>query len=255
MSFLQKGIKMNRQAKILMQILGISTVLVAAGAYAADDKNAAAGEVLFKIHDVVPEKDANGKVLYCNVGATFFNRTKMDIANASLTLKWSDDVIGEVIDQEERADKEQKRLNPKAERSRYSTSGFTSKTINTSLKLPPMKSNQQVSLKTKVDTNRCFLLLNDMDITVNNCGTASMNDKISRQGCGNLFRYVSPKMAEYYMEFKEISPEEQMAIEDAELDVVQKDLKKAFEDTTAIIQGITEDAPVADRTQPDAVTE
>ena len=70
-----------------------------------------------------------------------------------------------------------------------------------------------------------------------------------------MFRYVSPKIAEYYMEFKEISPEEQMAIEDAELDVVQKDLKKAFEDTTAIIQGITEDAPVADGTQPDAVTE
>lgn len=229
---------MNRKAKIWMQVLSLGMILTAGAAYAAEEV------VLFKIHDVVPEKDANGKVLYCNVGATFFNRTKMDIANASLTLKWSDDVIGEAIDQEERAEKEQKRVNPRAERSRYTTAGFTGKTINTSLKLPPMKSNQQVTLKTKVDTDRCFLLLNDMDINVNNCGTASMSDKISRQGCGNLFRYISPKMAEYYMEFKEISPEEQLALEESELEGVQKDLIKVFDDTAAIIKGITDETPI-----------
>ena len=233
---------MKKSTNILMQILGIGVILVATNVNAAPGKdNEAMGAVLFKIHDIVPEKDANGKVLYCNVGATFFNRTKMDIANAAISLKWEDEVIGEAIDQEERAEKEYKRTNSRAQRSRYSTSNFTGKTISTSLKLPQLKVNQQVTLKTKVDTDRCFLLLNDMDITVNNCGTAGMSDKVSRQGCNNLFRYVSPKNAEYYMEFKEVTPEEQLAIENAEVANVEEEIRKAFDDTVAVIRDITND--------------
>ena len=143
----------------------------------------------------------------------------------------------------ERAAKEQQRTNSRAARSRYSTSGFTSKTINLPLKLPPLKAKQQVSLKTKVDTDRCFLLLNDMDINVNNCGTASMSGKVSRQGCNNLFRYVSPAGAEYYTEFKEISPEQQAAIEDAELDAEQKELEQLYNEALTAIENIASEVP------------
>ncbi|MBE6443256.1 MAG: hypothetical protein E7020_01125 [Alphaproteobacteria bacterium] len=236
---------MKKSMNILMQILGLGMILVATDVNAEPNKDGeSAGVVLFKIHDIVPEKDANGKVLYCNVGATFFNRTKIDIANAAIALKWDDEVIGEAIDQEERAEKEQKRINSRAPRSRYSTSSFTGRTISTSLKLPQLKVNQQVTLKTKVDTDRCFLLLNDMEVTVNNCGTAGMTDKVSRQGCSNMFRYVSPKNAEYYMEFKEISPEEQLAIENAEVADVESELRNIFDDTVAIIRDITNDIVV-----------
>lgn len=239
-----KGKKMNRNVKALVQILGISTLVLAGSAYAADRRDnepEKVGEVLFKIHDVVPEKNADGKVLYCNVGATFFNRTNIDLANVALTLKWNDDVIGEIIDQEERAAREQERTNPRASRSRYTTAGTTGRTVSTSIKLPPLKSMQQVSLKTKVDTDRCFILLNDMDITVNNCGTATINGRVSQQGCNNLFQYVSPKMAEYYMEFKEVSPEEQAAIEDAEMDDMQKEINASFDTTVAAIKAITDE--------------
>ena len=229
-----------------MQILGVSAALVATGAYAADrnaeNKVATTGEVLFKIHDIVPEVDENGNVIYCNVGATFFNRTNIDMANVALTLKWNDDVIGEIIDQEERAEKEMARSNSNARRPRYSTSGTTAKTINASLKLPPLKSMQQVSLKTKVDTNRCFLLLNDMDIEIDNCGTASVGERMSAQGCSNLFRYVSPKMAEYYMEFKEISLEEQVKLEDEELSGLQKEMDASFDAAVASIKNIAKSA-------------
>lgn len=239
--------EMNRNFRFLMQVAGVSAALIAGVAY-ADDRNAdeteSVGEVLFKIHDVVPEKDTDGNVLYCNIGATFFNRTKVNIANAALTLKWTDDVIGEAIDQEERAEKEYKRTGSNEERSRYSTAGFTSRTVSASLKLPPLKSMQQVSLRSKVDTDRCFLLLNDMDIRVSNCGTAAMNSKISQQGCNNLFRYVSPKSAEYYVEFKEIDPAQQMAIEDAEIDVMQKELDEAFNQTVAAIKNIADENAV-----------
>ncbi len=238
---------MNRKMKFLLQVLGLGTALIAGGAVAAPEKEAEKlGEILFKIHDVVPEKNADGKVLYCNIGATFFNRTKIDVANASLTLKWEDEVIGETIDQEERAEKERRRVNPNGERARYSTSSFTGKSISTSLKLPPLKAGQQVSLKTKVDTDRCFLLLNDMDINVNNCGTAGLNDKVSRQGCNNLFSYVSPKMAEYYTDFKAVSHEEQMALEDAEVSNTQNEVNAFFDDAMALIRDITTDVVVED---------
>lgn len=242
---------MNKQIKVLMPILSLSAFLLADAATAAISQNDSAtnktdssnAAVLFKIHDIIPEKDSDGKVIHCNVAATFFNNTKADIANAALSLEWDDEVIAETIDQEERTEKEQKRLNTRNAKSRYSTAGFTTKNITTSLKLPPLKAGQQVSLKTKVATDRCFLLLNDMDINVNNCGTASMNEKISRNGCNNLFRYISPKMPEYYMEFKEISPAEQMVLEDREFDVSKKEMNTMFESTMAAIKDITSDVP------------
>ena len=238
-----EGKKMNGTTKFLARVLVLGTALFTGVAGAAEKNDEELlGEVLFKIHDIVPEKDADGKVLYCNIGATFFNNTTVDLNNIALTLGWNDEVIGETIDQEERAAKEQQRTNSRAARSRYSTSGFTSKTIRLSLKLPPMKAKQQVSLKTKVDTDRCFLLLNDMDVNVNNCGTASMSGKVSRRGCGNLFRYVSPAGAEYYTEFKEISPDQQAAIEDAALDAEQKELEQIYNETLTAIQNIASDA-------------
>lgn len=234
---------MKKTTKVLMQIAGISAVLgfgVVAPAYSAptetpSDVNSV---VLFKIHDVFPEKDASGKVLYCNAGATFFNRTKADIANAALTLKWTDDVIGEMIEQEERADRENRRSNSKGPKSRYSTSDFAKQEVLLSVKLPPMKVNQQVSLKTKVDTDRCFLLLNDMDVSIDNCGTAGLNDKSARKGCENMFRYVSPKMPDYYTEFKEISQEELISMEDSELDAAQVKINQTYQEAIAAIKDI-----------------
>ena len=244
---------MNGTAKFLAGVLVLGTALFTEVAGAAEkDDETPLGEVLFKIHDIVPEKNADGKVLYCNIGATFFNNTTMNLTNVALTLRWNDEVIGETIDQEERAAKEQQRTNSRAARSRYSTSGFTSKTINLPLKLPPLKAKQQVSLKTKVDTDRCFLLLNDMDINVNNCGTASMSGKVSRQGCNNLFRYVSPAGAEYYTEFKEISPDQQAAIEDAALDAEQRELEQFYNEALTAIQNIASDVPAEEASAADS---
>lgn len=251
--FLQKGMKMSKKAKLL--VLALGTLFLAETSSAATVNTKKKEElsenenVLFKIHDIIPEKNGDGKVLYCNIGATFFNRTNADISNASLNLMWDDEVISDTIDQEERAEREYKRTNSKAERSRYSTAGFTDKVIKLALKLPPLKAGQQVSLKTKVLTDRCFLLLNDMDINVSNCGTATMNDKISRGGCSNLFHYVSPKMPEYYMEFKQVSLNEQIASEDKELAEIQKEMEDVFGDTVAAIRGIVGSASDDSKTE------
>ena len=69
-----------------------------------------------------------------------------------------------------------------------------------------------------------------------------MSDKASRQSCANLFRYIGPKNAEYYTEFKEISPEEQLAIADAEFASVQAEVKQSYNDAIATIDEITKDS-------------
>ena len=202
-------------------------------------------EIIFKIHDVVPEKNADGIVVYCNVGATFFNRTGKNISNLSVSLVWNDDVIGEIIDIEDRAEREARRNKSKEPRSRYSTSSFTSKTVSADLKLPPVKENQQITLKTKVDTDRCFILLNEMDVFVTNCGT--LGETSSKDTCSNYFRYIGPKQGEYYTEFKEISWEEKLLQEDETVSQLQNDLNGLYDETIAVLDAITDPVKKEDK--------
>ena len=195
------------------------------------------GEIIFKIHDVVPEKNADGTVLYCNLGATFFNRTKSDVSNLAVSLVWNDDVIGEIIDVEDREEREIKKSNPKEPRSRYSTANFTSKVVSADLKLPPIKVNQQITLKTKVDTDRCFILLNEMDIVPLNCGSLVVSS--SKDKCSNYFQYVSPKQGEYFTDFKEISWENRMLEEDEQVSQLQDDVDNLYNETIDILDSIT----------------
>ena len=232
---------MKNKAKFLTSVL-MTPFLCATIANAEPETttSAPAEVVLFKIHDIVPEKDADGKVLYCNIGATFFNRTKSDLANVAMNLVWEDEVISDTIEQEERSLREQRRANPRAATSRYPTSALNDRTITMSLRLPPIKMNQQVSLKAKVSTERCFLLLNDMEINISNCGNIDGATKGSRD-CNNLFRYISPKMPEYYQEFKEKSLEEETAEEDSLLDTTKKEMEESYNETIQAIRNITND--------------
>jgi len=238
---------MKNNAKLLM-LAAVAGVLVADGALAqsrtSKQQENITGEVLFKIHDVVPEKDAEGNVQFCNMGATFFNRTNVNISNSVVKLVWHDDVIGEIIDLEERAEKEAKRVNPKAVRSRYPTADLTSDNINVTIKLPQMRSNQQVSLTTKVDTDRCFLLLNEMDVEILNCGTAAVGSG-SRGKCDNLYRYIGSKMPEYYTEFKEISWEQQLSEEAAAVKEVEKEVRDVFDETMNLLHSVYTDTGAA----------
>lgn len=192
---------MNRAQKIFTQVLwlGFASFLGAAVANAADDA------VLFKIHDITPVKNSEGIVTSCDLGATFYNRTTSNISDVSLNLLWQDDVVADTIDQEERVAKENQRANRRAP-SRYSTSSFDDKDVSFNLKLPPLKSYQQITLKSKVNTDRCFLLLNDMEITVNSCRLGGAK---SEGDCKGLFSFISVKNPEYYSEFQVVSPEEQ----------------------------------------------
>lgn len=218
---------MTKLNKMLLCSLGIGLASWIGTASAAEDT------VLFKVHDIVPVKNADGNVVACDVGATFYNRTANEIRNASLNLVWTDEVIGETINQEERDAKEARRANRK-NTARYNTSSYTGKNIVLKLRLPPLKSYQQVTLKSKVGTDRCFLLLNDMEVDILNCGGSSGDKKAKgpavQSSCEGLFTYVSPKSPEYYNDFQAISVVEQNAQENAALLTKKDAMYNAYQD-------------------------
>lgn len=67
-------------------------------------------------------------------------------------------------------------------------------------------------MRTKVNTDRCFLLLNDVEINVSNCTTggsgATATGGRGSNACGDIFRFVSVSNPEYYTEFSAVSMQE-----------------------------------------------
>lgn len=227
---------MTKANKLLLCALGYGLASFAGNASAAEDT------VLFKVHDIVPVKNADGNVVACDIGATFYNRTANEIKNASLNLVWTDEVVGEVINQEERNAKEAQRAN-RRNTPRYNTSSYSSKSIVLKLRLPPLKSYQQITLKSKVNTDRCFLLLNDMEVDVLNCGNSSGDKKaktpaIAQNSCDGLFTYISPASPEYYNDFQAVSVAEQILQENTVMQSKKEALNSAYQDALKQVDAI-----------------
>lgn len=226
---------MKKANNVLIRCLSICLASCIGTAQAADDA------VLFKIHDIVPIKNADGLVISCELGATFYNRTASEINNAAVNLIWRDEVVSDAIDQEQRDEREATRLSRR--RSRYSTSDYDSDTVTLSLKLPPIKSFQQVSLQSKINTNRCYLLLSDMEVEVANCGMSGGNiaktTGRSTAACNNLFRFVSVKNPEYYTEFKEISFSDQTQQEQTMLEQQKQDIDKLYNEAIEAVNALS----------------
>ncbi len=56
--------------------------------------------VLFKVHDIKPLKNRDGKITNCEFNITFFNRSNKNVDNATVNLTWKDEAIGNVIEDE-----------------------------------------------------------------------------------------------------------------------------------------------------------
>ncbi len=225
---------MTDKSKLFLACLGVGMASYIGAAAAASDA------VLFKIHDIVPVKNADGNVTSCEVGATFYNRTASEISNAALNLVWADEVVADAINQEERNAKEAQRTG-RRNLPRYNTATYNSRNINMSLRLPPLKPYQQVTLKSKVATDRCFLLLNDMEVNVTKCGTAASDSKgSSKNNCDNLFRFIGPKSPEYYSEFKAVSADEQAVQDQGIADKQKQEINNLYRDTITTANGIVD---------------
>ena len=177
----------------------------------AEDATEKDNAVLFKIHDIVPIKNSEGDVVACDFNTTFFNRSPILIKEATLELSWQDKSLGEVIENEKKQDAAQNRRT----RGYSKTERNNDQIVKVSLDVPSLKSYKQATVQTRVNTDRCFLLIEKAEFNLRTCsadGAGSSNrGRGGNSECSRMFQFVSPEDAQYYMEFKPVTVDEEKA--------------------------------------------
>ena len=193
--------------------------------------------VLFKLHDIKPVMNEEGLVTHCDFMATFYNRTEDGLRPAKLELGWNDNVTSQYNLSE---NKEVEPVNNNVRNTRYPMQEKIGE-VSTMIDIPALGSYKQVAVKASVKTEKCFLLLDNLNFRVSDCGLVGkqVNTQVSNGGksgaksvapteCANLFEYINSTNPEYYDEFKNISYSEQerLILDDRKKDV--SDLEKAY---------------------------
>lgn len=225
-----------KKNKILLGLLGLSIVFMSNPATSQENKNAALGGILFKIHDVIPEKNNDGDVVNCNISLTIYNQTNQNLSNIQFDLIWEDEVIADTILREENAIQNMENNSITTDKMRYTTAKTTTPKISTNIKLPLINAFQQISLKNKVNTDHCFLLINDMDIKLKSCSVVENASSIRE--CKTAFRYITPHDPAYYSEFKEISYEDDIQNLKNELEKVKDENKSTYNNIISTLKSI-----------------
>lgn len=198
---------MNLVSKILLHTL--SAIIVCFSISEANAQNVQVSDankkeetskgnaIIFRIEDIKPTTNEEGLVDSCTFVLTAYNRMNKGVQEADLSLKWVDNISGKyAIENGEIAVKK----------------GNDAQTVvQTSMVIKNIPPKTQKSFAGKVDTNKCFLLFDNLEYTVNHC--MNVGDKVdikdskivSREaGCTNNFDYISSTNPEYYSEFKEV---------------------------------------------------
>ena len=106
-----------------------------------------------------------------------------------------------------------------------------------SITLPPLKNDRQITLKNKVNTDKCFLLLGEVETDIVSCSFAGKTgvDK----GCINMFRFVTPDEQQYYVEFKTVLAEEAVEQEKSKYEQSVSEMDNMYNKAVASIQKIS----------------
>ena len=192
-------------------------------AFAADDL------VLFKIHDVTPVKNDDGLVTSCSFGATFYNRSPYTLKSVRLNLSWEDESIANSIAREKN---ENVRKN---NRKSSETENRTSTVVSTAVNLYNLAPKTQKTLRAKIDSDRCFLLLNDVQYDASDCSITAAegteNPYMGNEKCTSFFEFVSTENPEYYREFKAISYSEEKANDSAGRSKDRSEINRLYDET------------------------
>ncbi|MCM1323130.1 MAG: hypothetical protein NC218_03005 [Acetobacter sp.] len=168
--------------------------------------------VIFKIHDIDPVSK-EGIVTGCDFTVTLYNRTAVNFRNFTLNLNWKD-----LVDERFQFDTYVKSiLGDKAPQQEAELLGEqnVSKPLSTALTVNAFGANKQISIRSHVDNEKCYLLLSQANYTVTPCDIARSADPASRsiggsdgKECTSLFQLVDTSNPEYFGEFKNISATE-----------------------------------------------
>jgi len=239
--------------KILCSTLALSTLAFNAAAQEADEQTTKPRAVLFKVHDIKPIENTEGVVTHCDFLVTFYNRTTDSLRQATIDMGWVDSVTDRYVIDEENAQTEvenKKRLN----RPTVAANAKKTADVTTSVEMPALGAYKQATVKGSVKTEKCFLLLDNLDYNVSACSIIGQDgntrpDNSRRQRmtasrntseCANLFEYVDSKNPEYYGEFKDIPFSEQERLLTNEHAQDTTDIQTSYENAIKNFQKATE---------------
>ena len=165
--------------------------------------------VIFKVHDISPV-DEEGVVVGCDFTVTLYNRTAINFRSFTINLNWTDP-----IDERFKFDRYVEAVMPKDELDKFKdvmTDEASIKPVATSVVVNAFGADKQVSVRSHIKSEKCFLMLSEAQYTVTPCdiarnieegnGFAGINQS---NECTGLFQYVDTKNPEYYGKFKNVS--------------------------------------------------
>lgn len=212
---------MNMFNKILLSGLSALIVFSLVNPVMAEDKKAdaetsKANAILFRIENIKPIADKDGLINKCTFMVTAFNRMDKSVREAKLKFNWQDNIAAKYTI-------ENKEI-------KVNTGKDAATNVSAEVTLNEIAPHSQKSFEGSVDTDKCFLLFDNLNYTVDSCATEDdkvemKNSKVVSKGnsCGDKFDYIDSKNPEYYSEFKDV-PESVMAkqVEDEKVKEVAK---------------------------------
>ncbi len=192
--------KMSLIKKITFGLTFGMALCLAAASYADEpqkkefEKTSDADAILFRIENIKPLTNEEGLTDRCSFLVTVYNRMEKKVEKINMDFRWQDAIAKKyqiVDDSVEPVD------DPK--------DAITY--IMKHIELEDIFPHQQKSFEEIVTTDKCFLLLDQLEYKVNDCIaegdkiTVKNNQQTKRGSCLDRFNYINTKIPDYYSEY------------------------------------------------------
>lgn len=166
--------------------------------------------VIFKVHDIKPIEN-EGIVSGCDFTVTLYNRTSINFRSFTINLEWKDLVADNF-----KFDKYMETIlnaDELAQQKQFSAKEKADEPMQTSISINAFGTDKQLSVRSHIDSEKCYLLLSEAQYNVSPCDIARSLDTAKGAGldnkeCTSLFQFVDTGNPEYYGQFKKLSATE-----------------------------------------------
>lgn len=171
----------------------------------AENATSRGNSVIFRIENIEAVENKEGIVSQCEFLFTVYNRRDKGIQEAIINLYFPDNIDDKykIVDNEVKVEQNQ---------------NGEKRGVMTSVEIKDLPPHQQKSFKEVVNTDKCFLLLDQLEYNVSSCledGEEVQyrnNKRVNNGSCSNVFDYINSQNPEYYSEFKDVPDSEMQRI-------------------------------------------
>ena len=210
---------------------------------AAKEASTRSDAVIFKIHDIAPLSE-DGVVTGCDFTVTLYNRTAINFRSFTINMAWKD-----IVDERFKFDRYVESIlsaEELAKEKQLASNDTASKPLQTAITINAFGADKQISVRSHVNNEKCYLMLSEAEFTVSPCDIArsvnsTANKDLDSKDCTHLFQMVNTSNPEYFGKFKKLSATE-LAAQDAIMESDQ------LSDIDTVIDKIVENLGTSDKT-------